>query len=202
MTQKSPEPLFELIEEESRKHYIAAISSATGELLNMLITMGKYQRVLEIGTGMGYSTIWLAKAVSPWNGSVVTIERVAQRAERAAAFFQKSGLNNISLLVGDAKEIVSTLDDKVDFIFLDACIGQYREFFDILFPRLRPCGMFVADNVLIENLITRDRNDIPRRRRTMQYRLRDFLHFIRHHAELTTAVLPIGDGLAVCRRHE
>lgn len=190
------------IAEESKTNHVALIAPEVAELFNLLITMGKYKKVLEIGTGIGYSTICFAHAVLPQNGQVVTIERMPQRVQRAREFFEQSGLTNITSYAGEAQDIFPYLEGNFDVIFMDAAMGQYNDFFEVLFPRLAPGGLLIADNVLFENLVERDKDDIPRRRRTMQQRLKDFLHLIKNHPQITTAVLPLGDGLALARRHE
>lgn len=193
--------LMKQLAEECKKNYVALISPETADFLSLLIDCGKYRHILEIGTGLGYSTIILAESAGRNNGTVVTIERLPQRVELAREYFSLSGLNNIRSYAGNAQDVLPYLSGFFDFIFMDAAMGQYLDFFYDLFPRLSPGGLLVADNVLFENLIGRDRYQIPRRRRTMQQRLREFLKQVQEHPELTTRVFSIGDGLAVCHRH-
>ena len=185
---------------DCERNFVALISPETADLLTLLIECGRYSRILEIGTGLGYSTLFLAQASARNGGNVVTIERLPQRVERAREYFYESGLTNIRSYAGDAQDVLPHLPGLFDFIFMDAAMGQYLDFFQDLFPRLCPGGLLVADNVLFENLIDRDRFQVPRRRRTMQQRLREFLKLVQEHPELTTRIFSIGDGLVVCHR--
>ncbi|ATW23978.1 O-methyltransferase [Candidatus Formimonas warabiya] len=194
-------PLMKQLARECAENHVALISLGAAELFSLLIDCGRYRRVLEIGTGLGYSTMCFAQAVQRWNGTVVTIERLPERLERARDYFQENGLKNIQSFAGEAQDVLPHLKGTFDFIFLDAAMGQYRDFFHQLFPKLTPGGLLIADNVLLENLVSRDRYQVPRRRRTMQQRLREFLDLVENHPELTTRMIPFGDGLAVCWRH-
>jgi len=193
-------PLLKKLAWDCEENHVALISPETANLLTLLIDCGKYNRILEIGTGLGYSTILFAQAAAKQNGSVVTIERLPQRVERAREYFSLSGLTNILSYAGDAQDVLPNLTGFFDFIFMDAAMGQYIDFFRHLFPKLSPGGLLIADNVLFENLISRDRYQIPRRRRTMQQRLKKFLDLVMEHPELSTRIFSIGDGLAVCQR--
>lgn len=193
-------PLMKKLSRECAANHVALISPETADFLTLLIDCGQYRRILEIGTGLGYSTILLAQAAARQNGSVVTIERLPQRLERARDYFSLGGIKNIRSYAGDAQDVLPHLMGFFDFIFLDAAMGQYLDFFHDLFPRLSPGGLLIADNVLFENLVSRDRLQVPRRRRTMQQRLKAFLALVREHPELTTRIFPLGDGLVVSRR--
>ncbi|MEL7566394.1 MAG: O-methyltransferase [Dehalobacterium sp.] len=185
---------------DCEENHVALISPETADLLTLLIDCGKYRRILEIGTGLGYSTILFAQAAAKQNGSVVTIERLPQRVERAREYFSLSGLKNIRSYAGDAQDVLPNLTGFFDFVFMDAAMGQYIDFFQDIFPKLSPGGLLIADNVLFENLVCRDRYQIPRRRRTMQQRLKKFLDLVMEHPELSTRIFSIGDGMVVCQR--
>ncbi|MGI6065445.1 MAG: O-methyltransferase [Bacillota bacterium] len=180
---------------------VAQVHPEVAKLLALLIDCGEYRRVLEIGTGLGFSTINLARAVEPRGGSVLTIERMPERLERARDYFRRFHLNNIRTYEGEAHQVIPHLDGYFDLIFLDAAMGQYADYFEMLFPRLVPGGVLIADNVFFEDLIFRSRSDVPHRRRTMQERLQIFIQKIKDHPKLTTRIFPFGDGLAVSWRH-
>lgn len=192
--------ILEMMTDDCAKNHVALIAPETASYLKLLIEWGNFRRILEIGTGLGYSTLVFAQAAAKQEGAVVTIERMPERVERAREYFSISGLQNIRSYAGDAQDVLPCLADSFDFIFMDAAMGQYLDFFQLLFPKLAPGGLLIGDNVLFENLIFRDRYQIPRRRRTMQQRLRDFLNLVSVHPELSTRLYSIGDGLVVCRR--
>ncbi|MCR6546777.1 O-methyltransferase [Dehalobacterium formicoaceticum] len=192
--------ILEMMTDDCAKNHVALIAPETASYLKLLIEWGNFRRILEIGTGLGYSTLIFAQAAAKQEGAVVTIERMPERVERAREYFSLSGLQNIRSYAGDAQDVLPCLTDSFDFIFMDAAMGQYLDFFQLLFPKLAPGGLLIGDNVLFENLIFRDRYQIPRRRRTMQQRLRDFLNLVLGHSELSARLFSIGDGLVVCRR--
>lgn len=193
-------PLMKQLAGDCEENHVALISPETANLLTLLIDCGQYSRILEIGTGLGYSTILFAQSAAKQRGSVVTIDRLPQRVERAREYFSLSGLTNIRSYAGDAQDVLPNLTGFFDFVFMDAAMGQYIDFFQYLFPKLSPGGLLIADNVLFENLVSRDRYQIPRRRRTMQQRLKEFLDLVMEHPELSTRIFSIGDGLVVCQR--
>jgi predicted O-methyltransferase YrrM len=195
-------PLMNEIAEDCSVNHVALIPQEVGELFSFLVESGKYRRILEIGTGLGYSTLWWAQAVHPQGGHIVTIERIPQRLERAREYFSRSSYNNvIKSYVGEARDILPFIEGSFDIIFLDAAMGQYLDFFNNLFPKLIPGGLFIADNIFFENLIFLEASQVRRRHRTMQQRLKSFLQLVREHPDLTTKILPLGDGLVLCWRH-
>lgn len=198
---QKPDPsIIQSIAEECREKNVASVSPRLAEFLARLIHRGRCRRILEIGTGLGYSTIFFAQAAP--EGEVVTIERLNARAERARENFCRLGLSNIRLLVGEAHLVIPQLDDNFDFIFFDASMGQYLEYFQLLLSKLAAAGILAFDNVLFENLVYRDRYQVPRRRRTMQRRLQDFLSVVRADPRFITHLLPVGEGLLICRRRQ
>lgn len=189
--------LLKQIEQEGMEERIPIADPQTAELLFLLARMNRSNRVLEIGTATGYSTIWLARAVAP-HGRVTTIEINHFRHRRAREYFQRAGLeSNITTYLGDALKILPQLTDEFDFIFMDAAKGQYIAFFEHAYKLLAPGGILVADNVLFKGMVAPGAK-YPRRKRTLVVRLRKFLRMISNHPNMVTSILPVGDGVALC----
>lgn len=176
------------------------IPHETARFLSFLISILKPVDILEIGTAVGFSAS-LFCALAPENAHVTTIDRYDIMIEGAKKNFEYMGLNDkVTLLEGDAAKILPTLEPSFDFIFLDAAKGQYINFLDDCVRLLRVGGVLAADDVLEAGGVTQSRYDVPRRQRTTHKRLRNFLWEINGRDDLETAVVPIGGGLALCRR--
>ena len=106
----------------------------------------------------------------------------------------------ITLLEGDATDILKELEGPYDFIFMDAAKGQYMAFFEDVMRLLAPGGILISDNVLQDGDVIESRFAVTRRNRTIHSRMREYLYTLTHHDELTTTILPIGDGMAVSVR--
>ena len=112
--------------------------------------------------------------------------------------FKRAGKESvITLLTGDAKEVLPTIEEPFDFIFMDAAKGQYIHFLPEVLRLLKSGGTLISDNVLQDGDIIQSRFAVTRRNRTIHKRMREYLYTLTHHEELTTAVLPIGDGITV-----
>nr|WP_315988916.1 O-methyltransferase [Desulforamulus aquiferis] len=168
-----------------------------GHFLYWLAKTKGSSRVLEIGTAMGYSTLWLAKAVMPQGGKITTIEINRPRYEMASKYFSRAGVEKeINLVFGDAREILFDLPGPYDFIFLDAAKGKYVEFLSKCIDILEPGGLLIAEDVFMRGMVIT--GDIDKRRnKTAMLRLRDYLKIVSSHPQLNTVVIPIGDGLAI-----
>ena len=173
------------------------IPPETARLLAVLVTMAKPLRVLEIGCAVGFSASLMASHMPP-GGTVTTIDRYEYMTARARVNINKMNLSErITILEGDAADILPSLAEPFDFIFLDAAKGQYGRFMPDCLRLLRTGGLLVADDVLQEGSLAGDRLDTPRRQRTTYTRMNDFLHVLSHTDGLQTSVIPIGDGVAV-----
>ena len=137
----------------------------------------------------------------PDGGTVVTIERNEKRIQKAKENIGKMGREDqITLLEGDAADLLKKIDDSFDFIFVDAAKGQYIAFLDEVMRLLAPEGLLVSDNVLQDGDIVKSRYAIERRDRTIHKRMRDYLYTIKNHSMLETAILTVGDGVAVSQK--
>lgn len=187
----------EQIEQEARRNFVPIVKPETKELLRMLVLMKKPMKILEVGTAVGFSSLYMNE-YQPEGGTIVTIERNDKRIEKAKENFKKlSKENRITLLEGDAIDILKGMKESFDFIFVDAAKGQYIHFLDHVLRMLKPEGILVSDNVLQEGDVAKSRYAIERRDRTIHKRMRDFLYTIKNHSQLETTILPVGDGVAI-----
>ncbi len=186
------------MEKYAMENYVSIIPPEVAQFLTFLVHLSQAREVLEIGTAIAYSTIWLAWAVAPRDGHITTIEINDRRAKTALKNIREAGLEDrITLLKGHAVDIVPKLQDTYDFIFIDAAKGQYGWFFEKLYPRLKPGGILVSDNVLAEGGVVTPDEELRHRQKTAVRRLRDYLEMITAHPNLETTVVPLSDGIAV-----
>src|SRR6059036_3695466 len=159
-----------------------AVSEEDGRFLRVLVAARGAKSVLEIGGASGYSAIWLGLGARESGGHVVTIEYDPQRAREAAANVKTAGLGDVvRVLRGDAFTEIPKLEGVFDVVFLDAWKRDYKRFFDLVYPRLTPRGVFLAHNVV-----------------NKQAEMRDFLGTIQNDRRLfTTIVSPSGEGMSV-----
>src|SRR5262245_30251279 len=159
-----------------------AISEEDGRFLRVLVATRGAKSILEIGAASGYSGIWLGLGARESGGRVVAIEYDPGRAKEAAANVKRAGLDDVVRVVhGDAFAEIPKLQGTFDFVFLDAWKPDYKKFFDMVFPRLTPGGVFTAHNVV-----------------NKKSEMEPFLKTIQNHASLlTTVVSPSGEGMSV-----
>ena len=190
------------IEREALETYVPIIRKEMQSFLRLLLTMQKPMRILEVGTAVGFSAILMAE-YGPRDCQIVTIENYDKRIPIAKNNFIRAGKESqITLLEGDAAEVLPTLKDPFDLIFMDAAKGQYIHFLPEVFRLLKNGGVLVSDNVLQDGDIIESHFIVERRNRTIYKRMREYLYELTHRDDLTTAVLPIGDGITVSTKHE
>ena len=190
------------IEREAIDTYVPIIRKEMQSFLRLLLTMQKPMRILEVGTAVGFSAILMAE-YGPKDCQIVTIENYDKRIPIAKNNFKRAGKESqITLLEGDAAEVLPTLKEPFDLIFMDAAKGQYIHFLPEVFRLLKNGGVLVSDNVLQDGDIIESHFIVERRNRTIYKRMREYLYELTHRDDLTTAVLPIGDGITVSTKHE
>ena len=190
------------IEKEAIETYVPIIRKEMQTFLKMLLAIKKPARILEVGTAIGFSAILMAE-YNPIDCQITTIENYEKRIPIARENFKRVGKDQqITLLEGDATEVLKTLDEPFDFIFMDAAKGQYVHFMPEVLRLLKKDGILVSDNVLQDGDIIESRYVVTRRNRTIHKRMRDYLYQLTHHEELVTSILPIGDGITVSVKHE
>ncbi len=190
-------PLLEEIEREALENYVPIIRKEMQQFLKWILTLRKPENILEIGTAVGFSALLMAE-YNPLPCRITTIENYEKRIPIARENFKRAGREDrVTLLKGDAQDILPTLKENYDFIFMDGAKGQYISFLPEVVKRLKPGGVLVSDNVLQEGDIIESRFAVTRRNRTIHKRMREYLYEITHHKSLVTAVLPVGDGITV-----
>lgn len=188
------------LEEECKRKWIPLIEPEVAQLLQVLLSIKKPKKVLEIGTGIGYSSISMASCLQAAGVIITTIEIDQERYKRACNNFKSAGITEMmEPLLGDANEILSTLVGPYDFIFIDAAKGQYPEFFQKVIPLLADEGMIVMDNIFLNGWVI-DMTWPERRKKTMVCRIRELLEELKDHSDFMTTVLPLGDGVSVSTR--
>ena len=190
-------PFLEELEKKAKADYVPIIRREMQSLLKLLLAMKRPVRILEVGTAVGFSALLMAE-YNPVDCEITTIENYEKRIPIAKENFTKAGRNQmITLLEGDAAEVLKTLQEPYDFIFMDAAKGQYIHFFDDVLRLLAEGGILVSDNVLQDGDIIESRFAVTRRNRTIHARMREYLYELKHHPELETVILPVGDGVTL-----
>lgn len=194
------EPLLERIEAEALAARVPIIRKETQSFLKTLLVMHKPRKVLEIGTAVGFSAL-LMSAYLPEGGHITTIENYEKRIPIARENFRQAGKEReISLIQGDALAVMKELTEAYDFIFMDAAKGQYIHYLPEAVRLLAPGGVLVSDNVLQGGDVLESRFAVERRDRTIHSRMREYLYELKHHDQLQTSILPLGDGVALSVR--
>lgn len=184
------------LEAYAEENHIPIIQPEVASLLRVVGRLTKPVRILEIGTAIGYSSILLAGILEPC-GRVETIERYELMVEKAAENIKKAGLEKIiSIIPGDAGEVLRCLDKQYDLIFLDAAKGQYPDFLPECLRMLKKGGLLVSDNVLYKGMVAND-GLVVRREKTIVTRMRQYMDSLCQSEELETSIIPIGDGVAL-----
>ncbi|MFQ6961106.1 MAG: O-methyltransferase [Clostridium sp.] len=189
--------ILEAIEREALETQVPIIRKEMQSFLKVLITIQKPMRILEVGTAVGFSALLMSE-YAPDGCEITTIEKYEKRIPIARGNFRRAGKENqITLLEGDALEVLKSLEGSFDFIFMDAAKGQYIHFMPEVLRLLADGGTLVSDNVLQDGDIIESRFAVERRNRTIHARMREYLYELKHKEELITSVLPLGDGVAV-----
>lgn len=192
--------ILDTIEREAVADHVPIVRREMQTFLKVLLALKKPARILEVGTAVGFSAILMAE-YDPVRAQITTIENYQKRIPVARENFIRAGKESqITLLEGDATEVLKTLEEPFDFIFMDAAKGQYIHFLPEILRLLAPDGVLVSDNVLQDGDIIESRFVVTRRNRTIHKRMREYLYELTHHGELVTTVLPVGDGITVSTR--
>lgn len=185
------------IEKFAIETYVPIIRKDMQAFLRYMMHTHKPMKILEVGAAIGFSALLMSE-YAPDGCKITTIENYEPRIPIAKLNFEKCNKSEcITLLEGDAMEILPTLTEKFDFIFMDAAKGQYINFLPNILRLLNEGGILVSDNVLQDGDIIESKYAITRRNRTIHTRMRDYLYELKHNENLTTAIMPVGDGITV-----
>lgn len=192
------------LERQALADGVPIIKKETQSFLRFMVQMLKPRRILEVGTAVGFSALFMSEYM-PSEGRITTIEKMPIRIEKAKLNFAaaENKTHNITLLEGDALAVLKDLvkeEQTYDFIFMDAAKGQYLNFLPEIMKLLTYGGILITDNVLQDGTVAESRFGITRRDRTIHYRMRDYLYELTHRDDLSTSVIPIGDGVTVSTR--
>lgn len=195
-------PLLNEIEREAKADLVPVIRREMQSFLKVLLAIHRPLRVLEVGTAVGFSALLFCE-YGPENMQVTTIEKYEKRIPIARENFRRAGRENqITLLEGDAADILKELHEPYDLIFMDAAKGQYIHFLDDVLRLMKPGSIMISDNVLQGGDIIESHYAVERRNRTIYKRMREYLYELKHNDKLLTSVIPLGDGVTVSVRKE
>lgn len=193
--EKSRDELLIEMENYATENSVPIIEVEVARFLEFLVALKKPNRILEIGTAIGYSSIIMKRAFP--DAKITTIEIDEKNFLKAKEFIKKAGYDkDIDIIFADANDALDFINDKYDLIFMDAAKGQYISFFEKSIDKLKKEGILISDNILFRGLVAKEKN-IVRRKNTIVRRLKDFLEIITNDDNFRTTIIPIDDGMAI-----
>ena len=195
---KEKDPLIVEMEQFAVEHHVPIMDNDGIDLFISLLRLQNPERILEIGSAIGYSAIRIAGALP--KASIVTIERDTERYLKAVDYIARSGFEQrIAIIEADAllTDSADVFDKTYDALFIDAAKGQYKRFFEKYAPTLNTGGVIYCDNMFMHGIVLLEDKDIPRRNRTMIRNLKEFTEWVMNNPEYETSLLPVGDGLLI-----
>ena len=190
-------PFLNEIEREAKETNVPIIRTQMQSLIKFLLAMHQPKTILEVGCAIGFSALLMSE-YAPAECKITTIEKYEKRIPIARENFKRAGKEDaITLLEGDATDILKNLQGNYDLIFMDAAKGQYIHFLPDILRLMPPGGILLSDNVLQDGDIVESRFAVTRRNRTIHSRMREYLYELKHHPQLETVILPVGDGVTI-----
>ncbi len=200
-TLKDKEGLLRELEVYAKENNVPIVHKEVSDLLKVLLKVQRPKKILEVGCAIGYSSILFASSLEG-EVEIITVERNEKMIEKAKENIKRAGLENkITILEGDAEELLKTIDGEFDMIFLDAAKGQYKLFYDMVIDKLKVNGLLISDNILYKGMVAHD-DFVIRRKKTIVKRMRNYLDYISNCDYLDTSLIPIGDGVALSYKNK
>jgi len=183
------------LEQYAMEHGVPIIQPEVARMLSVIIRIHKPEKVLEVGTAIGYSAITIAGVLGE-KGLIDTVEISEEKAILANDNIYRAGLKHrINIIVGDAADVLKCLDKNYDMIFMDAAKGQYPDLLPECLRMLNSGGVLISDNILFKGLTAKEQ--VKRKNRTISNRLKQYLSELCNHPDLETSIIPIGDGVSI-----
>lgn len=190
-------PYLNELEKTAIADRVPIIRKPLQSFLRFLLVYTKPRKILEVGTAVGFSALLMSE-YAPKDCHITTIEKYEKRIPIAKENFRKAGKqDSITLLEGDATDILKELQEPYDLIFMDAAKGQYLGFMPDVLRLLKPGGLLLSDNVLQDGDVIESRYALTRRKRTTHSRMREYMYELKHTPGLETVILPVGDGITL-----
>jgi predicted O-methyltransferase YrrM len=194
----APDGVLAEMEEHGRRDGVPIVPPETGAFLHILARARGARRIVEVGTAIGVSTLYLARAIPPGQGAVVSFEIDPERHSAARGYLERAGVNDrVDLRLQDAREGLSGLEAaSFDFAFIDGVKAQYLDYFDLLAPLLAPGAVLAVDNVLMSGTVAEEKSDGHWSAEQIAG-AREFNRRLTSSPELTATITPVGDGVLV-----
>lgn len=193
-------PFLEELAREAAEGRVPVIRREMQSFLKVFLMMQRPRKILEVGTAIGFSAVFMAE-YGPEDCRITTIENYEKRIPIARENIKRSGYGQrITLIPGDAAEVLKTLEGSYDLIFMDAAKGQYIRFLPEVLRLMGQGSVLISDNVLQEGDLIESHYLVERRDRTIYKRMREYLYTLKHSGELETSILPLGDGITLSVR--
>ena len=185
------------IEREAHRDGVPIIRKEMESFLRVMLTVKKPEKILELGTAVGYSAIFMSECTE--DAKIITIENYEKRIPIARENIRKTGKSDrIQLLEGDALKVMPTLEEnQFDFVFMDAAKAQYIHFLPLVLRLMKEGAVLITDNILQEGDVLESKYVVRRRDRTIHKRMREYLEAVKNHPNLETSIVPIGDGITM-----
>ncbi|MCR5837430.1 MAG: O-methyltransferase [Lachnospiraceae bacterium] len=194
---KANTPILEQIEREAINNGVPIIRKEMESFLRVMLNISRPKEILELGTAVAYSAILMSECIND-DARITTIENYEPRIVEAKKNIELAGKGDvITLLEGDALEIMKGLEGQYDFIFMDAAKAQYINFLPEVMRLLKTGGILISDNVLQEGDLVESKFATRRRDRTIHTRMREYMYQVKNMPELETTIVPIGDGITM-----